>query len=153
MTNGRLLDGKKILIVDDEPDILEILRGLLPMCQVVAASTFDEAKEYLENQPFDMAILDIMGVKGYHLLEIATRRKVTAVMLTAHALSPEHIARSRKEGAASYVPKDEMANITVFLNDILEAQQKGKNPWWRWLDRLGSYFDKEFGTDWRIDDR
>ena len=153
MTNGRLLDGKKILIVDDEPDILEILRGLLPMCQVVAASTFDEAKEYLENQPFDMAILDIMGVKGYHLLEIATRRKVTAVMLTAHALSPEHIARSRKEGAASYVPKDKMANITVFLNDILEAQQKGKNPWWRWLDRLGSYFDKEFGTDWRIDDR
>jgi len=153
MTHERLLDGKKILIVDDEPDILETLRGLLPMCQVVAASTFDEAKEYLENQPFDMAILDIMGVKGYHLLEIATRRKVTAVMLTAHALSPEHIVRSRKEGAASYVPKDKMANITVYLNDILEAQQKGKNPWWRWLDRLGSYFDKEFGTDWRIDDR
>ena len=153
MTHERLLDGKKILIVDDEPDILETLRGLLPMCQVVAASTFNEAKEYLENQPFDMAILDIMWVKGYHLLEIATRRKVTAVMLTAHALSPEHIVRSRKEGAASYVPKDKMANITVYLNDILEAQQKGKNPWWRWLDRLGSYFDKEFGTDWRIDDR
>jgi hypothetical protein len=38
-----------------------------------------------------MTILDIMGVEGYELLEIATGRDVTAVMLTAHALSPDNI--------------------------------------------------------------
>lgn len=149
MSEKSLLDGKRILIVDDEPDVLETLEELLPMCDVAKASTFDQAKELLETQYFDMAILDIMGVDGYKLLEIANEKKVIAAMLTAHALSPDNIERSYKEGAASYVPKDEMTNITIFLNDILEAKEKGENFWWRWPDRLGSYFDKKFGPEWR----
>jgi len=136
MSEKSLLDGKKILIVDDEPDVLESLEELLPMCDVVKASTFNEAKELLESQYFDMAVLDIMGVDGYKLLEIAKDRKVIAVMLTAHALSVDDTVKSYKDGAASYVPKDEMVNIAVFLEDILEAKEKGGNFWWRWLDRL-----------------
>jgi len=31
-----------------------------------------------------------MGVNGYALLEIANSRNITAVMLTAHAFTPEH---------------------------------------------------------------
>jgi len=149
MASKSLLDNKKILIVDDEPDVLESLLELLSMCEVVKASSYDEAKELLESQDFDMAILDIMGVDGYGLLEIAKDRNVIAVMLTAHALSPDNVTRSYEEGAASYVPKDEMANITTFLNDILEAKEKGKGFWWRWLDRFESYFDKKFGPDWQ----
>ena len=144
-----LLNNKRILIVDDEPDILETLVELLPMCDVVKASRFDEAKEILETQYFDMAILDIMGVEGYKLLEIANERDVIAVMLTAHALSPEDTVKSYKEGAASYVPKEEMANITTYLSDILEAKEAGKSFWWRWLDRFAAYYDKKFGPDWR----
>ncbi|MBL7101167.1 MAG: response regulator, partial [Desulfobacteraceae bacterium] len=45
MSDSTLLDGKRILIVDDEADILDILEELLEMCDVVKASTFDEAKE------------------------------------------------------------------------------------------------------------
>jgi DNA-binding NtrC family response regulator len=153
MTEKRLLDGKRILIVDDEPDVLESLKELLPMCDVVTASTFETAKEILESQNFDIAILDIMGVKGYRLLEIANKRKVIAVMLTAHALSPENTVKSFKEGAASYVPKDEMVNIATFLEDILEAKEKGGNFWWRWLDRLGDYYDRKFGTGWQEKDK
>ena len=119
-----LIDGQKILIVDDEPDILEALEELLPMCALTKATTFEEAKKYLKGQEFDLAILDIMGVDGYRLLEIAGDKGVIPVMLTAHALSPEHTIRSYKEGAASYVPKEEMADIRVFLNDILEAKEK-----------------------------
>ena len=130
------LEGKKILIVDDEADILEVLSEILSMCHVRKASSFDEAKKLLESEPFDIAILDIMGVDGYKLLEIANRKKVIAVMLTAHALSVKDTVKSFKEGAASYVPKEEMSNITTFLNDILEAQDKGKSLMWRWLDRL-----------------
>ncbi len=73
-------------------------------------------------------------------------------MLTAHALSPENLAKSYKEGAASYVPKEEMTHIKTFLNDILEAKEQGKNVWWRWLDRLGAYFDKKFGPNWQMGD-
>ena len=87
MSDTKLLDGKKVLVVDDEPDILESLEELLDMCEVVAASTFDEAKELLESQDFHIAILDIMGVDGYRLLDIANKRDVPAVMLTAHALN------------------------------------------------------------------
>jgi len=144
-----LLEGKKILIVDDELDVLETLAQLLPMCAVTKASSFEEAKGFLEKQRFDLAVLDIMGVDGYGLLELANQKKVPAVMLTAHAVTPDDIIRSFTGGAASYLPKDEMANIATFLEEIFEDQEKGKHFWWRWLDRWGAYFDKKFGSDWQ----
>jgi DNA-binding response OmpR family regulator len=150
---GKRLEGKRVLIVDDEPDVLETLAQLLPMCDVRKASSFDEARLLMEKEEFDIAVLDIMGVDGYKLLEIANRRNVLAVMLTAHALSVEDTVRSFKKGAASYVPKEEMANIAAFLNDILEAKEKGKSLWWRWMDRLGSYYDKKFGPAWKEGDK
>jgi len=143
---------KRVLIVDDEPDVLESLEELLPMCDVVKATNFEEAKDLLETQYFDIAILDIMGVDGYKLLEIANKRKVIPVMLTAHALSVEDTVKSYREGAASYVPKEEMANIVTYLNDILEAQEQGKSFWWRWLDRFAAYYDRKFGPDWQKKD-
>ena len=81
MTDTALLEGKKVLIVDDEPDVLEVLEEILYMCEVEKAVTFDEAKELLEKNNFDLAILDIMGVNGYKLLHIARRKNITSVML------------------------------------------------------------------------
>ena len=149
MATKGLLEGKRVLIVDDEPDVLETLAELLPMCDVVKASTFDEAKNLLEAQYFDMAILDIMGVQGYELLKISNEKRVIGVMLTANAMTPDNVVKSYEEGAASFVPKEEMANITTFLIDIFEAEEKGKNLWWRWFDRLADYFEKKFGPDWK----
>jgi len=149
MAAKSLLDDKKVLIVDDEPDVLETLEDLLPMCHIAKATSFDEAKRLLETQEFDIAILDIMGVDGYELLEIAKNREVVAVMLTAHALSPEDTVKSFEGGAASYVPKEEMANITTYLTDIIEAKQKKKHFWSRWLERFDPYYEKRFGEDWK----
>ena len=146
-----ILNDKRILIVDDEPDVLESLEGLLPMCDVVKSTNFKEARELLEGQYFDIAILDIMGVDGYALLEIAKKKKVIAVMLTAHALSPESTVKSFNEGADLYIPKEKMADITTYLNDVLEAKAKGEHPWWRWLDRFADYYLKKFGPDWKND--
>ena len=153
MAETKLLDGKRILLVDDEPDVLDTLEDLLPMCETVKASNFKAAKEFLETRYFDMTILDIMGVEGFQLLGIANQREVAAVMLTAHALSPDNIVKSYKEGAASYLPKEEMVNIASFLNDILEAKEQGKSTWGRWYDRLGSFFEKKFGEDWQKDEK
>ena len=147
-----LLEKKRILVVDDEPDVLETLKELLSMCEVTVAATFDRAKELLETQPFDIAILDIMGVDGYRLLEIARKRKIVPVMLTAHALSPDHTIKSYKRGAALYVPKDKMANIATYLEDTIEALSKGKSTWWRWLERFESYYDKKFEAAWKDQD-
>ena len=48
MNRKNLIEGKRVLIVDDEPDILETLVELLPRCKVVKAASFDEARDLLE---------------------------------------------------------------------------------------------------------
>ena len=144
-----LLEGKKVLIVDDEHDVLATLEEFLPMCEVTTASTFQEAKELLEAGSFDLAILDIMGVDGYELLKIAKENKVLPVMLTAHAMTAEDTVKSYRDGAASYIPKEKMNGITTYLNDILEAQARGDSSWWRWLQRFGTFYEKKFGSGWK----
>jgi DNA-binding NtrC family response regulator len=154
MSEENLLKGKKILIVDDEPDVLDVLAEILSMCQVQKATTFDQAKELLETQDFDLAILDIMGVNGYALLNIAKKKNITTVMLTAHAFSPDNLVRSIKEGADSYLPKEEMKKITSFLIDILKAQKEHKSPWIPWYERFpSSYFEKRWGAQWRGEEK
>jgi CheY-like chemotaxis protein len=154
MAGNKLLEGKRVLAVDDEQDVLDTLVDLLPMCKIVTASAFEEAKQLLESQQFDLVILDIMGVDGYGLLDIATRKKIPAVMLTAHAWSPDNLVRSIKEGAVSYLPKEELTNITDYLNDVLIAQREGRDPWKSWHDRLPtSYFERRWGAAWKDTDR
>jgi len=154
MSDSTRLKGKKILIVDDESDILDILEELLEMCQVSRASTFEEAKELMDSKGFDIAILDIMGVDGYGLLKIANQKHIIPIMLTAHAFTPGNLVRSIKEGADSYLPKEEISNIVTFLNDVLEAREKGKNPWGPWQERLPtSYFERRWGAAWQDTDR
>ena len=143
------LTGKRILAVDDEPDVLESLRELLPMCDIVEATRFEEAEKLLQEQTFDIAILDIMGVEGYRLLDMLRERDTITVMLTAHALSVKDTVKSFKKGAASYVPKEEMSNIEVYLQDVLEAREEGRPFWSRWLERFASYYDDKFGPDWQ----
>jgi len=145
--------GKRILIVDDEPDVLNALADLLSMCHVTKASSFEQAKEKLENQVFDIAILDIMGVDGYELLEIAVKKNVIAIMVTAHALSPDHTVKAFRKGAAFFVPKEKMGDIELFLNDVLEGKEKGHNLWGRWLDRLDDYYVNRFGPKWKDHDK
>jgi DNA-binding response OmpR family regulator len=148
-----VLEGKRVLIVDDEPDVLDIVEGLLPMCKVEKASSFGRAREILDTAPLDIAILDIMGVDGYKLLDIAKRKGIITVMLTAHALSVDDTIKSYKGGAASYVPKDKMAEIASFLRDVLQAKGEGKHSWRHWLDRLASYYERKFGPNWQDKDK
>ncbi len=154
MSDSKLLDGKRVMAVDDEQDVLDTLVDLLPMCEIVTASSFEEARELLESQQFDLVILDIMGVDGYGLLEFANRKKIPTVMLTAHAWSPDNLVRSIKEGAVSYLPKEELTNITDYLNDVLIAKREGRDPWKSWHERLPvTYFEKRWGAAWKDTDR
>jgi DNA-binding NtrC family response regulator len=153
MSEKSLLDDKTILVVDDEPDILESIRELLTMCRVVTASSFQEACKMLEVETIDMAILDIMGVDGYRLLDLAKEREVPAVMLTAHALSPDDLIKSHKKGALSYIPKEAMHELPSLLEEILEARETGNSTWGRIFNRLEHYFDAKFGVEWKEGDK
>ena len=150
MKSKKLLEGKKILIVDDEPDVLDSLIELLSLCKIDTASSFDEGKKMLENQHYHIAILDIMGVQGFELLKVANSQGIPALMLTAHALTEESLKKSVEDGAAYFAPKEKMGDIELFIADVFEAIEKKKNPWERLLDRLGGFYDKKFqGQDWR----
>lgn len=144
-----LLEGKRILIVDDEHDVLESLVDLLSVCETVTADNYESARALLESERFDIAVLDIMGVDGYDLLEIAVKNDITALMLTARAVTPEDVQKSFQEGAAYFLPKEEMINIETFLADVLEAKQKGKSTWGRWFERLADFCERKFGKDWQ----
>jgi len=152
MTDHRHLNGKRILVVDDEPDILDTIEELLPMCTVIKASSFEEAKTALEALPLDLAVLDIMGVDGYDLLALAKNRGVPSVMLTAKALSMTDVKKSYVEGASFYIPKEELPHIDAFLEEILEDIEVGKNPWGRWLKKMGGFCERTFGKKWQQKD-
>jgi CheY-like chemotaxis protein len=144
-----VLTAKRMLAVDDEPDILDILRGELENHGVVldTATTYEGGLQRLHSYTYDLAILDIMGVRGFELLQFATSKGIPVVMLTAHALNAESLKRSIDLGARAYVPKDELDNITPFLEDVLTLSYR---PAWRSLfTRLGQSFGARFGPDWR----
>jgi DNA-binding NtrC family response regulator len=150
MNPEKILAGKRVLIVEDEKDVIEVLMELLEVCRLDAATSFEQGKRLLNENDYDLVILDIMGVQGFDLLKIANERRVPALMLTAHGLSEENLNRAVREGALYYAPKDEMKNIATFVADVIESIDKKKSPWLRVLDRLGGYYDHKFGgTDWR----
>ena len=148
-----LLDNRRILVVDDEPDILETVEELLDMCSLDKAATFEEAKKLLANNAYDIAILDIMGVSGYDVLALARKKDIPALMLTAHALTPENLKESIRKGADSYIPKDELANLVGHVADAIKARIEGKQGYGAWFSTLKPFFDKSFGKGWRDRDR
>ncbi len=153
MSNLDILEGNRVLIVDDEPDILETLEELLDMCLIDTAPDFETGRKFLGKNDYDVAILDIMGVQGYDLLRIATQKGVPCLMLTAHALSPDNLVKSLKEGAHSYVPKDKITDIGTYVSEILEVSKRGRQERdVRWYRRLKPFFDKKFGKGWREKD-
>ncbi len=149
MEYTEILEGKRILVVDDETDILETLEELLDMCIIDTAPDFETAQKFLNKNQYDLAILDIMGVRGYDLLEEANKRGIPAVMLTAHALSPDNLIKSVKEGAQAYVPKDKIADIGIYIADVIKEKKEEEGKAGKWFARLNSFFDKKFGPDWK----
>ena len=153
LTNQQLLKHRMLLVVDDEPDIVETIEELLDECTIFPANDYETAKELLSRQHFDLAVLDIMGVRGYDILELANNRDIPALMLTAHALSPENLRESIEKGADSYIPKDELANISDHVADVLRNRLEGGEGYGAWYRKLKPFFDKTFGKGWREKDR
>jgi DNA-binding NtrC family response regulator len=148
MADLSILNGKKVLIVDDESDIIESIEDQLNMCDIQSATTADTAKKLIESEDLDIVVLDIMGVNGYELLSIANEKGITAVMLTAHALTPDNFAKAMDEGACAYLPKDNLHEIDVFIAEILEQGNAACGLSGKWFGRLIGYFEEKFGPDW-----
>jgi CheY-like chemotaxis protein len=145
-----ILNGKLILAVDDEPDVLATLedeiKGAAPNCKFEKATTYEEAVEKLKSKNYDVVILDIMGVRGFDLLDFAVKRNFRVAMLTAHALSPGALKRSFEMKARAYLPKEKLGEVVPFLEDVLKYEYLP--GWKRLLEKLKGFFDSKFESDW-----
>lgn len=146
-----ILNGKSILAVDDEPDVLEVLeeeiRGACPNCTFDKATSFEQASEKLASFTYDLVILDIMGVRGFDLLEQAVLKKLPVAMLTAHALAPGALRRSFEMGARAYLPKEKLGEVVPFLEDVLTYEYLP--AWKNHLIKLEGFFRARWGADWK----
>ncbi len=148
------LNNKRILAVDDEPDILEILEEQFEEFEgltIDTATDYQKAYHLIRSWSYDLVILDIMGVRGFDLLNASVHLGFPTVMLTAHALSVETLKKSIEMGARAYIPKEKLADIIPFLEDVLTLTHK---PGWQSLfNRLGGFFNRAFGSEWQKDEK
>lgn len=108
-----------VLAVDDEPDILEIVKVNLELDghEVVLARSGAEALELVRRQPPDVVLLDIMmpGIDGWDVLARLKRDPdlkasiVPVIMLTARTADEDRV-RGGIEGAICYLTKPFLPN-------------------------------------------
>lgn len=146
-----ILNDKVILAVDDEADVLSTLEEEIleaaPKCRFEKVSTFEEAVKKLESKNYDVVILDIMGVRGFDLLELAVRKNLRVAMLTAHALTPEALKRSFEMKARAYLPKEKLGEVVPFLEDVLKYEYLP--GWKRLMKKLEGFFKVKWGDYWQ----
>ena len=66
-----ILNNKRLLAVDDEPDVLETLEEQLEEFDGLIfdkATDYDTGYQLIRSWTYDLVILDIMGVRGFDLL-------------------------------------------------------------------------------------
>lgn len=125
------INNPKILIVDDEPDILNFLRNLLMQedYDVKTASDGPEAIDLFrsEPEPFDLVITDIR-MPGMDGLEVMKQIKVLdedveIIILTGFATIENAVQTLKADGAFDYLTKP-LENINELLNTINQALRK-----------------------------
>ena len=101
----------RILAVDDEPEVIEVVRLCFnlrwPDAEVIAAATGQEALAAIEGQAPDLVLLDIMlpDIDGFQVCEEVRRfSDVPIIMLTARDAEVERV-RGLEMGADDYITK------------------------------------------------
>ena len=120
----------RILVVDDEPSIRELLRIVLRRdgYEVVLAENGRQAIEYLQSQPFDLLVSDIRmpDVSGVDVLRAAKgiNQDLIVFMMTAFA-STETAVEAMRLGAVDYFIKGDrfsMEEVRLKVRRHLDAR-------------------------------
>jgi CheY-like chemotaxis protein len=120
-------ERRRVLVVDDEPDVLLLCRVNLEFegYEVVEAPDGEEAMERLREQSFDVMLLDVMmpRMDGWQVLEAVKAddelKDLPVVMLTAKVQDQDQI-RGWSHGAADYITKPfSPLALSQVLQDVL----------------------------------
>jgi DNA-binding response OmpR family regulator len=109
---------KRILIVDDDPDVHQLLMAALeaPDRQIESASDGLAGLRRIEAAPYDLVMTDVNmpGIDGMELLErIGKLRPDTRVLVMTVANTPENVIRAIRERAFSYFSKPFTINAVI----------------------------------------
>jgi len=100
---------KRILVVDDDPDLCDVLNDLLSAeYSVTTLKTGLEALWALQRQPYDLVLLDIWlpRLNGLELLaELRSRQIPVKVIIMTGDNTPEMVLRAVREQAFHYLTK------------------------------------------------
>jgi two-component system phosphate regulon response regulator PhoB len=104
--------GARVLLVDDERDILEVVGAMLDAVglRVDSATSAEEALERVRRRTYDLVVLDwnLPGMTGIELCRLIRKDPVLATLpvlfLTAHA-APQDVVEAFASGADDYVVK------------------------------------------------
>jgi len=141
------LQDKKVLVVDDEVDMLEVVEELLDTSEVHKAGDYDTGLQSLQKETYDIVVLDIMGVNGFELLKASVEQGFPTVMLTAHAMTSDALEKSTDLGAAGFIPKEKITKLKEFLEIVLRDGDGA--AWKKIVDQFEPLFNKAFGLDWK----
>ncbi len=123
--------SNKILIVDDEPNILEFLDFTLAQegFSVRTASKGEEAIEIFKSEPFSLVITDIRmpGINGFELIKTFKQINEDAeiIVVTGFA-STDYAVQALKNGRAYDFltkPLDNIDRLLIAVNQALEKRQ------------------------------
>lgn len=123
-----------ILVVDDEPSVCMALKGVLERqgYQVTTASSGMEAVRFLENQPVDLALLDLKmeGMSGLQLMTEIKRRwpDIVIMILTGYGTLQSALTALR-QGAHDYLlkpssPQDIITSVEHGLGERLQEKRR-----------------------------
>ena len=121
--------GNRILIVEDDPDISDVVAMNLQYSgyEFVAIDDGEKAAALLEqDDAFDLAILDIMlpGLDGFALQELMQKRRIPVLFLTAKTDVLSKI-KGLRDGAEDYLVKPfEVLELLVRIEKILARSGK-----------------------------
>lgn len=109
MTVGR--EMKKIMVVDNEPDIVDLTRTVLELggYQVVTAYSGEECLRQLEKETVDLVLLDIMmpGMSGWDVFNRINKKskQVKVAFMSVLEISDKRKQVLLDEGLADYIMK------------------------------------------------
>lgn len=123
------MPNEKILIIDDDTNILEVIQMRLRALgyHVTAAKDSKEAREALSAAPFNLVILDLRLAEenGIQLMEeiIGGNPMLPVIILTAHG-SIESAVEAMSKGAYSYITKPfNNEELSILIKNALEKQR------------------------------
>ena len=115
-----------ILIIDDEPDICELLELTLARMdmQTHSAGTYSEATTLLSQQPFDLCLTDMKlpDGNGLDLVDFIQKlpKPIPVAVITAHG-SMDTAIQAMKKGAFDFISKPiDLANLRQLINSALK---------------------------------